>query len=238
MHRLIKYFFITLFLFFTNTVFADQNCHPEIDSSKSQYILGYGSFMNESSVRQTDPQAGRNIPIELLGYQRRWGIVPQRAKSEMFVGIVKKPGQLINGVVFKLSTPEILAKFDNREIGYCREAVSPASFNPLIQIENLSGQFWLYTPMNHLFKNPSQRYPISQAYVDVFLSGCLALEKRYDLEGFAAQCVLTTKKWGSAWLKNRQPEKRAYVSKDDMKKVDDLLKKTLFDLYKKINISP
>ena len=229
------FFFSTLFL--CTALFAEDSCHPAIDPSRAQYIVGYGSLMNENSVKQTDAYAGPNIPIELFGFQRRWGVVPQRSKFEMYVGIIQRPNQLMNASLFRLSQPEVLSQFDNRENGYCRQSVESSSLRVLINEKNPSGQYWLYIPHNHLFRYPSDKSPISQAYVDVFLSGCIAMDEKYNLTGFAKQCILTTTEWHPSWSNNRQPARRAFVTKSDMKKVDALLKEMLLTLYEKLHIT-
>ena len=55
------------------------DCHPPLDPSKRQYIVGYGSLMQSSSKRMTEPNAGSNLPILVTGFQRAWnthGVYP------------------------------------------------------------------------------------------------------------------------------------------------------------------
>lgn len=49
-------------------------CHPDFDDNKSQYIIGYGSLIDEVSKRNTDDTASTNYPIILSGYQRSWSV--------------------------------------------------------------------------------------------------------------------------------------------------------------------
>ena len=56
-----------------------QDCHPALDPSKPQYIVGYGSLMQSNSKRMTEPDAGINLPVLVTGFQRAWnthGIYP------------------------------------------------------------------------------------------------------------------------------------------------------------------
>ena len=48
------------------------DCRPELDPSKPQYIVGYGSLMQSSSKRMTEPGAGINLPVLVTGFQRAW----------------------------------------------------------------------------------------------------------------------------------------------------------------------
>src|ERR1700722_8821333 len=38
-------------------------CHPSVNTTLSQFIIGYGSLMQEASKRETDPNVGENYPI-------------------------------------------------------------------------------------------------------------------------------------------------------------------------------
>ena len=47
-----------------------EDCHPEVDPSKPQYVVGYGSLMETASKRMTEPDAGTNLPVSVTGFQR------------------------------------------------------------------------------------------------------------------------------------------------------------------------
>lgn len=38
-------------------------CHPKIDPLLPQYIIGYGSLINEQSKMKTDPTAQESFPV-------------------------------------------------------------------------------------------------------------------------------------------------------------------------------
>ena len=45
-----------------------EDCHPQVDPSKSQYIVGYGSLMESPSKQMSEPNTGMNLPVHLLQY--------------------------------------------------------------------------------------------------------------------------------------------------------------------------
>ena len=47
-------------------------CDGRVDASRPQYIVGYGSLMQDESRSRTSPRAGPAHPIELAGYPRGW----------------------------------------------------------------------------------------------------------------------------------------------------------------------
>lgn len=49
-------------LFSFSSIYAD-DCHPQVDANTPQYIVGYGSLMDASSKRLSEPDAGVNLPV-------------------------------------------------------------------------------------------------------------------------------------------------------------------------------
>lgn len=49
-----------------------EECHPEPDSAAPQYVIGYGSLMQEESRKRTSPNAGLAEPVEVAGFRRGW----------------------------------------------------------------------------------------------------------------------------------------------------------------------
>ena len=66
-----KKILLLLLLFSSNLAIAD-SCHPAPDKFQKQFIIGYGSFMDEASKRRTAPNAGENIPVKVKGFERAW----------------------------------------------------------------------------------------------------------------------------------------------------------------------
>jgi hypothetical protein len=48
------------------------DCHPEINPNLPQYIVGYGSLIDDTSKKRTDPSAEESVPVLIKGYKRIW----------------------------------------------------------------------------------------------------------------------------------------------------------------------
>lgn len=163
-------------------------CHPLLASNRSQFIIGYGSLISESSKKNTLTNVDPNIPVRVLGYSRVWSMrAPQ--KKMTFLGVEEHPKKTFNGVIFSLNNAQISA-FDKREIGYCRKKVPLQNIQFLSQQEKIDGDYWIYIPQ----KNCSQpydknNYPIASYYQQIFLSGCREIELKFHLKGFYKECL-------------------------------------------------
>ena len=93
-----------------------------------------------------------------------------------------------NGVYFQFQAADI-KKTDQREDIYCREQVPHIQIKPLGLTHIEPGVYWVYVQKGRKIIAPSQRYPISQSYVDIFLGGCIEVGERYRLKNFAQQCI-------------------------------------------------
>ena len=47
-------------------------CRPPVDTSSAQYIIGYGSLMEEKSKNEDAKNVGANFPIYITGFERGW----------------------------------------------------------------------------------------------------------------------------------------------------------------------
>lgn len=188
---------IGLGLSFFSSVLLATSCHPFIDDEKKQYIIGYGSLMNESSKQKTSIKAKKNIPLILLNYKRGW-FARGKMKNQQctFLGVTKAKYHYLNAVIFEVMGKENVMAFDRREIGYCRHFVDARDIKLLLPLKlNHNTQIWVYQPSLSIFKKPSPQYPIKQKYLDIFLSGCHQIQKRYGLKGFYKTCLKTTYDW-------------------------------------------
>ncbi|MDP6190049.1 MAG: gamma-glutamylcyclotransferase family protein, partial [Gammaproteobacteria bacterium] len=88
--------------------------------SDKHYIFGYGSLINSESRRITGI-AGDSIPVRVKGLQRYW--VSSTGADMRAVGVRQVQHSHCNGVLFEVPTSE-LDKFDVRERGYVRQALS------------------------------------------------------------------------------------------------------------------
>jgi hypothetical protein len=98
-------------------------------------------------------------------------------------------------VVFKVESLKQIESLDKREVGYCRKLVNPQQIRVLSGNTKIVGQHWVYLPKHDFIDSPSTNFPISEYYVDIFIAGCLDLEKQYKLTGFAKQCISSTHLW-------------------------------------------
>lgn len=90
------------FLCFESTAFAD-TCHPSINSSENNYIIGYGSLMNNASRSQTNPDVTLLLPIKVKGFIRDWSAASSDYKI-IFLGASQCAGKdkncFLNGLAY------------------------------------------------------------------------------------------------------------------------------------------
>ncbi|MDX1794958.1 hypothetical protein SFC82_15035 [Legionella pneumophila] len=77
-------FFIQLsYLCYAKNLITDKNltkefatlpkhCRPNINPTLPQFIIGYGSLMQEESKKEDSSMVGENFPIYVSGFQRGW----------------------------------------------------------------------------------------------------------------------------------------------------------------------
>lgn len=214
------------------------DCRPSPEAAQPQYIIGYGSLMQDESRKRTSPQAGPAHPVEVAGYRRGW-IAKGSAVgfSTTYLGIVADPKTSVNAVIYRVDANE-LAATDRREASYCRQRVRLPDIRTLeaAAFEVEPGQAWIYVNRAEFIAAPSARYPIVQSYVDVFLSGCLEQEQRFNLSGFAKQCVVTTQGWSENWINDRIYPRRPFVFQPKAAAIDALLSQQLPTYFAHIRI--
>jgi hypothetical protein len=204
------FWFVALFSLGLSRIGFSSSCHMQVNSSKSQYIVGYGSLMLESSKRDTYHSVGENVPILLNGYQRGWfarGLYQGHATT--FLGASYKAHHNMNAVMFQVGS-KIIASFDTRERNYCRYLVSASNIKWLSEAKDLThAQVWIYLPSDAIRLKPSSENPIYQTYVDIFLQGCVELERKFHLKDFSKNCIIKTTDW-SKNIKNDREKKVQY----------------------------
>jgi hypothetical protein len=207
-------------------------CHPATDGGQAQYVVGYGSLMDADSRRHTLPEAGDGLPVAVQGYERYWGLNgPKIGFGTTFLVARPLEGATMNAVAFRLPDADAVQAYDARERSYCR-ALVPRESLQLLTLEDLpDGQFWIYLRSEPTGERPSERYPIVQSYVDLFLGGCLELQERFDLPEFARGCVETTRGWSGHWVNDRLHPRRPWVYQPRALSVDRVLTGALPELY-------
>lgn len=213
------------------------SCHPEINSSLPQYVIGYGSLIQTQSKNQTYLNTGENIPVIVYGFKRGWFTKGSPIGfSTTFLGVLEDSVSHFNGVIFRIPYQKGLVMFDRREVFYCRQSVSPNNIAMLGTKKLPPGQYWIYVTKPESIALPSARYPLVQSYVDTFLSGCLEVETKRHVAHFANDCIDTTQNWSAFWVNDRIFPRRPYVYQPDAKDIDKLLNEKLPDLFSKITI--
>ena len=211
-------------------------CHPAWDARVPQFVVGYGSLMQERSREATTPRAKDGRPIDLVGFRR--GFFAQGAMpgfNTVFLGVVPSEQSEINAVLFEVPPDEIPA-LDDREYFYCRVLVPPSAVTMVDGSATPVGQTWIYVNLGSSLGLASEETPLVQSYVDVFLSGCLELEDEFGVTGFAERCVRTTTDWSPHWVNDRQFPRRPTSTFPPAKRVDAILKALLPEEFAAIRI--
>ncbi|CDZ78857.1 hypothetical protein BN59_03172 [Legionella massiliensis] len=214
-----------------------ENCRSSVNPQLPQFVIGYGSLMHEDSKREDSFESGDNYPIYLTGFQRGW-IEPGTdiGFSTTYLGVIKDAKAKINATYFKLNNSKAIYNYDKREDSYCRLEVSPKQIQALATKKLPHGQYWIYVSRSSLAHSPSQQKPIVQSYVDIFLSGCFQLEKKFHIQNFARDCVRTTNYWSGFWVNDRLYPRTAFDNDPYVAKIDPLLAKELPYYFKQIRI--
>ncbi|KTC97864.1 gamma-glutamylcyclotransferase family protein [Legionella erythra] len=218
--------------------FAASDCHPEINPNLPQYVIGYGSLIDETSKKRTDPSAEESIPVLIKGYKRIWaghGNLP--GLNATFLSVIANSSSSFIGVSYKLSEPTNIKSYDKRESFYCREQINPENLLPLSQLSNFSDQkqVWIYTIASTEHQLPTKDFPIVQSYVDVFLRGCIQVEDKFKITNFAKDCIETTDQWPVYWINDRIFPRRPSTYEPFAAQIDTLLKNTVSEQFKHIS---
>lgn len=213
-------------------------CHPELNQEKSQYIIGYGSLMERDSKLSTEPDAGINLPVLVTGFQRAWnthGVYPTT-----YLGVTAVESAAMAAALYRdfLDADGNLAS-DARELDYCRAAVEPAKVRMLDgSVVPAGSEIWIYVTKPTSLALPDSNHPIVQSYVDIFITGCLQLQERVgdpDLD-FVEQCILTTDGWSPHWVNDRVYPRRPFGAQPNAFKIDHYLNTLLPEIVKEIRI--
>ena len=179
-------------LFSFSSAYAD-DCHPQVDVAKPQYIVGYGSLMDSSSKRLSEPDAGVNLAVSVTGFLRSWNTHGYFGIT--FLGVLPSKSAGMVAALYRDFLEDGQLGSDAREMSYCRAAVEPASISMLDGSTVPSpSQIWIYVNKPTTLAAPNAENPITQSYVDLFISGCMQLQARVSDPkfDFVEQCVRTT----------------------------------------------
>lgn len=212
-------------------------CNSPADTTQAQYIIGYGSLMQEASRKRTAPNADTAYPVEITGYRRGWFAKgSDTGFSTTFLGVVPDENSQFNAVIFGISTDELLA-MDKRESGYCRSQVDTRTVHLYGKGGELpEGQYWIYSNTSNSIALADITHPLVQSYVDIFIGGCLEQQQRYSLTGFTEACIGSTTDWSAHWVNDRVHPRRPFAEQPWAGKIDNLLEKNLPELFRQIRL--
>lgn len=211
---------------------AEGTCHPAVDPSQPQFVVGYGSLMQEASKRRTTPQAGPSRPVWVSGFERGWYARGSAFSPTTYLGAVVRPDGRMNGVVYALPGVSEIEATDAREQGYCRKPVAAAQLAPLDLDPLPSGQVWIYALEAGQANPPDAAFPIVQSYVDIFVGGCHEIGQAHALADFAEACVSTTTGWSSHWVNDRLMPRRPFIHEPKARVIDATLAKMVPEYLK------
>src|SRR5215470_17866018 len=87
---------------------SDGGCGEPVDAERPQYIIGYGSLMQDDSRARTSPKAGPAHPVEVEGYRRGWFARGKAAgPGATYLGLQSEPKSHMNAVVYQVAPSEI-----------------------------------------------------------------------------------------------------------------------------------
>ena len=179
------------------------------------FIFAYGSLINSTSRRVTGT-AGISIPVRVPGLKTYW--VSCAGTNMRAVGVRPDTDSASIGVLLQVPREE-LEKFEMRVRGYVRHVLSHEQVSyRLPEQDKLSDDntIWVYIYPEDPHK--AQFNPISQAYLDVILLGCLEVD-----ESYAREFLETTYLWQD-WHNDRlQPRYPRAINHHQELRLDALL---------------
>ena len=209
------------------SVWASQVCYPDVDLDRPQFTIGYGSLMEDQSRTRTAPNTGPAVPAVVSGFERSFNASGSSVGfSTTYLGVIEKEGSEIAAAVYQVFEPRDITATDKRESSYCRFAV------PVEQVQLLDGseapdeaQYWIYVNKPDYRALASERLPLVQSYIDIFLTGCQQLSPyatTFDGD-FAVACINTTEGWSKHWVNDRLYPRRPSIYQPNAGSIDRLL---------------
>ena len=222
---------------------SEEICYPKVDTGMPQYIVGYGSLMESASKLRSSPTAGLSHPVRVKGYKRAWNARgAQIGLSTTYLGVLSDADHDMVAAVYLDPNPSDIEGTDLREVYYCRKKVPHADITFLdgwALPEN--AEVWIYAlkPENALPVNAG--WPIVQAYVDIFINGCMELQALVLPEiaknsDFVTECITSTHGWSEHWVNDRPYPRRAFIMQPNASQIDTVLQQHLRELFDKIVI--
>lgn len=144
------------------------------------YLFGYGSLINIASASKTlkrELTAKEIIPADLFSYRREWNLWDhtwsdnlQGPVKAVFLNITESPGEGLNGVLFKISEPE-LREFEVRERNYvCMDVTTSIDAAGKIPYRQYRVMTFVGKPQ-YLTHSGINEYYIFTNYINIISSG-------------------------------------------------------------------
>ena len=213
-------------------------CNSPATPGQPQFVIGYGSLMQDESRKRTTPEAGAAYPIRVSGFRRGWFA---RGAGEGFettyLGATPDAARTINAVLYQIKDAADLVAIDAREAIYCRLRVDGKGYRLLApETPPVIGDVWIYVSLQQTLRVAEVKFPIVQSYVDVFLSGCLEQEARFHLSGFASECIASTTDWSTHWINDRIYPRRPHLYQPKARQIDTLIHDELPAYFRAIRL--
>jgi len=207
---------------------ADEASHPKSDPEVPQYVIGYGSLMENASKARTAPDTGANLPVMVTGYERSWHLRGSGVGfGTTYLGVQVKAAASMVAALYRDFAGQDILDTDQRELDYCRGEVDPGALRMLDgSAVPETGQIWIYVSKPEAVEPPNADYPIVQSYVDIFITGCLQLAERVvgQNEDFGEQCITTTSGWSPHWVNDRLLPRRPFIYQPNAAEIDSCSK--------------
>jgi len=210
---------------------TERVCHPNVDSHKPQFTVGYGSLMEDSSRRRTAPNTGEALPVLVTGFERAFNARgTEIGFSTTYLGVTVVSGASMVATLYRVFNAEDIVATDAREDLYCRVGVEAGQMRMLdgSSVQE-HGQYWIYVNKPEAVLPATERFPIVQSYVDIFLTGCQQLGRRaIAYQGdLMRECILTTKDWSQHWVNDRIFPRRPFFHQPNAATIDQLLQQNV-----------
>lgn len=219
----------SLLLFLPLTAWAEPSCRPAVEEARPQFTIGYGSLMEDNSRKRTAPNTGEAMPVIVTGFERGFFAAGNPVGfSTTYLGVISKDDSTIAAAVYQVFEPQDIAATDRRESSYCRVSVAPNQIRVLNDTEiPANGQYWIYVNKPERSAPASERLPLVQSYIDIFLTGCQQLSQRVTgyAGDFAVDCLTTTQGWSEHWVNDRLYPRRPFIYQPNAGWIDRLLDK-------------
>lgn len=210
-----------------SVAWATESCHPAVDAGRPQFSVGYGSLMEEASRLRTAPNTGQALPALVTGFERSFNSLGSSIGfSTTYLGVTPNSSATMTAAVYQVFRLEDVLSTDEREANYCRQAVAPENIRLLDGSDVLvDAQYWIYVNKPDYRAPASERMPLVQSYIDIFLTGCQQLaQKAIRFEGnFVVECLRSTKGWSTHWVNDRLYPRRPFIYQPNAGFIDRLL---------------